>query len=329
MASQSKIDTDAGRSNIDLAFEHHESGSYSEAFSYALKALQEDGEVGVLNLIAQMYGLGQFVKKSDEKKRALYHQAAAMGDLCANYNLGIIYHFGQNVKKNHSVAFYYYYKAAQGGYSKAMNDMGLAYQYGHGVKPDFHKAEYWFMKGTEIGDVYAFTNLGWLYLKKQPKPDYTKAVHWFRRAVNEGDEDARGPLNYVIDILVGDLIGNEECTCPKCTKRATRAKATTEDDDWDCEGKYEVNHYESNDEEKSCSNDRDCDQLRVEEDQEEECSICLSTLLEDEACTIDETCGHRFHNDCISHWISKCVDRKQSVTCPMCRRIVTKSVMVK
>lgn len=47
------------------------------------------------------------------------------------------------------------------------------------------------------------------------------------------------------------------------------------------------------------------------------CAICLDELIECKAVS----CGHSFHDDCISEWFNK-----KNVTCPMCRKVVRENV---
>tara|TARA_A100001015_G_C14981321_1_gene709562 strand:- start:836 stop:1411 length:576 start_codon:yes stop_codon:yes gene_type:complete len=45
-----------------------------------------------------------------------------------------------------------------------------------------------------------------------------------------------------------------------------------------------------------------------------ECSICLLPI---EGEGIDTTCGHKFHLNCLNHWVNQCPNR----SCPICRQI--------
>ena len=52
---------------------------------------------------------------------------------------------------------------------------------------------------------------------------------------------------------------------------------------------------------------------QIEEEQIEECSICLEKLEKNNSVVILE-CGHKFHDKCIKNWM------KIKKTCPICRK---------
>jgi hypothetical protein len=286
-----------------IAFEYHESGKFQDAFHWAFKAL-EAGNANVLNLFSKMYQNGQFVEKDETKATICYYRSAVMGNVCAIYNLGWTF-----LDDDDELAFYWFLRAAKLGDDEAMNEVGLAYAHGRGTKCNNTRAEYWLKKAANEGNPAAMHNLGCLYACRA-EPDYTQAAFWLRKAVNEGSENAEEALEEVIDILIGDLVGTENrkpCRCPHCVKSESQSESTTV-------------AYITDDELETCQDLQDFQDTQ-------ECAICLNPLMEDDACTPDNTCGHKFHEDCITCWVNKCIEKKQDVTCPLCRKLVTVSII--
>ncbi|AET04170.2 putative transcription factor C2H2 family [Medicago truncatula] len=59
----------------------------------------------------------------------------------------------------------------------------------------------------------------------------------------------------------------------------------------------------------------------ISSDSIDQCSICLNKFcsgLEKEL--FHTKCSHVFHEECISKWIDRCIDRSSSYSCPLCRR---------
>lgn len=64
--------------------------------------------------------------------------------------------------------------------------------------------------------------------------------------------------------------------------------------------------------------DFECCEGKSCEDDEEQCSICLSNLSKDETVISKLPCGHCFHTECINKW--------RQNTCPCCRSIINKEI---
>jgi hypothetical protein len=59
----------------------------------------------------------------------------------------------------------------------------------------------------------------------------------------------------------------------------------------------------------------------TEEEECEECAVCLVDMGQEEAGEELEVlpCSHRFHVRCVDLWVQSCCAKRVAVSCPMCR----------
>ena len=88
---------------------------------------------------------------------------AELGDVEAQYNLGVLYDEGAGVEQDLAVAVDWYRKAAEQGFIDAQTNLGIMYYAGHGVARDYHEAAKWFRLAAGQGDTEASE-----YLSKIP-----------------------------------------------------------------------------------------------------------------------------------------------------------------
>ena len=88
---------------------------------------------------------------------------AELGDVEAQYNLGVLYDEGAGVEQDLAVAANWYRKAAEQGFIDAQTNLGTMYYYGQGVARDYHEATKWFRLAADQGDTEASE-----YLNKIP-----------------------------------------------------------------------------------------------------------------------------------------------------------------
>lgn len=88
---------------------------------------------------------------------------AELGDVEAQYNLGVLYDEGAGVEQDLAVAADWYRKAAEQGFIDAQTNLGTMYYYGQGVARDYHAAAHWFQLAADQGDTEASK-----YLSKIP-----------------------------------------------------------------------------------------------------------------------------------------------------------------
>ena len=88
---------------------------------------------------------------------------AELGDVEAQYNLGVLYDEGAGVEQDLAVAADWYRKAAEQGFIDAQTNLGTMYYYGQGVPCDYREAAKWFQLAADQGDSEASS-----YLDKIP-----------------------------------------------------------------------------------------------------------------------------------------------------------------
>jgi hypothetical protein len=59
---------------------------------------------------------------------------------------------------------------------------------------------------------------------------------------------------------------------------------------------------------------------QIEEEEEEECAVCLNDLTECDGPGPAILCGHVFHGHCLQDWVDKCKSKGYHLTCPICRQ---------
>ena len=80
---------------------------------------------------------------------------AELGDVEAQYNLGVLYDEGAGVEQDLAVAAGWYRKAAEQGFMDAQTNLGIMYYHGQGVERDYQEAAKWFRLAADQGDTEA------------------------------------------------------------------------------------------------------------------------------------------------------------------------------
>jgi TPR repeat protein len=82
---------------------------------------------------------------------------AELGDIEAQYNLGVMYDQGASVDQDLCKAASWYRKAAEQGFIDAQTNLGMMYYRGDGVTGDHTEAARWFQLAADKGDTEATT----------------------------------------------------------------------------------------------------------------------------------------------------------------------------
>jgi TPR repeat protein len=87
--------------------------------------------------------------------RAAYEEwlpLAELGDVEAQYNLGVLHDEGAGIGQDYSAAASWYRKAAEQGFVDAQTNLGIMYYHGQGVALDHTEAAHWFRQAAKQGD---------------------------------------------------------------------------------------------------------------------------------------------------------------------------------
>ena len=113
--------------------------------------------------LANLYSIGNGVKKNPKRAFDYYKLAADQGDHIAQYNLGTLYEKGQGVTQSAELAFKYYKLSAEQGMAEAQYNVGFAYSKGNLVAQSDTKACKYYALAADQGHRDAQYNLGYLY----------------------------------------------------------------------------------------------------------------------------------------------------------------------
>ena len=91
------------------------------------------------------------------------HRQAALGNVDAQYNLGVVYDRGLGVVRNMVLARQWYEKAAMQGYAMVQYNLGVTYYLIQDGKPDYVTAKALFDKAAAQGVPQAQNYLGIMY----------------------------------------------------------------------------------------------------------------------------------------------------------------------
>lgn len=114
------------------------------------------------------------------------------------------------LKGDYQAAYEEWLPLAELGDIEAQYNLGVLYDEGAGVPQDYVMAASWYRKAAEQGFVDAQTNLGlMLYHGLGISRDHAQAADWFRRAAAQGDADAG---KYLERIIAETSATTEPCT---------------------------------------------------------------------------------------------------------------------
>ncbi len=136
----------------------YEAKDYDEAVEI-WESLAEQGDVASQLKMAAFYSSGLYWKKDEIVKKdpsiafKLYQQAADLGSMEAQLQLGFIYMSGQkDLEPDQEKARELYLKAAKQGYAKAQYYYGLTYFKGEGIPTDYVQAHAWIHLAADNGN---------------------------------------------------------------------------------------------------------------------------------------------------------------------------------
>ena len=180
-------------------------------------ALQDDA-AATKRRLGLMYLLGEGVDKNQQLGIKLVKEAAAEGDVPAEYSLGLIYRDGEGVEQDFIEARRWMTKAALQDDVLAQVYLGEMYARGEGGGQDFFKAREWIEKAAKKDNPRAMQLLGLMYYEgKGGEKNISKAREWLEEAVKKGNAEAKKDLDriYLEYKEKKDLIQtNKDCIKP-------------------------------------------------------------------------------------------------------------------
>ena len=127
-----------------------------------------------------------------------YRRAAHDKDICASYNLGLLYMQGRTLPRDYSRALKWLGRAAEGGLAEAQFQLGNLHLGGHGTPQDMDAALKWYRAAAGAGLLQAAYQLGLVYRYAPGKlRSWEEAARWFRSAAEAGDLAAQVSLGRI------------------------------------------------------------------------------------------------------------------------------------
>lgn len=151
--------------------------------------LAKVGDVDAQYEVGLAYETGKSVPVDEAEAARWFRQAALQGNVEAQYHLARLVSRGaKGLKQDYPTALKLYQDAAAKGHAQAMDALGQAYQQGRGTEVDLTKAAEWYQKSADLKLADAQNNLGMLYLEgKGVSRDLNKAFSLFQAAAEQRD----------------------------------------------------------------------------------------------------------------------------------------------
>ncbi len=141
------------------------------------------------------YKEGWGVPKDPAEAMKWYRKAANLGNVNAQFMLGLLYRYGNGVPQDYAEAAKWYRKAADLGYTLAQKSLGEMYEEGQGMPQDYAEAMKWYREAADLGYGDACERLGEMYEKGCGVPqNSSEAAQWYRKAANLGDGEKQYEL---------------------------------------------------------------------------------------------------------------------------------------
>lgn len=119
-------------------------------------------------------------------------QTADLGDVQAQFNLGLCYEFGRGVAKDQIMAMKWFRDAAEQGYDEAQYTLGCCYNGDEGFPKDAGEAVKWWGKAAAQGHANAEYCLGLIYYVGQGVPrNPAESIIWWGEAAEQGHANAQ------------------------------------------------------------------------------------------------------------------------------------------
>jgi len=176
-----------------------------------MKSSAELGDIGAQFELGMMYYNGVGVDQNKLKAIKWYKMSAEQGFEEAQFALGLIYMTGDCVVEDKREALKWYTMAANSGFAPAQYNLGLIFYSGDGVVQDKRKAFMWYKLAAEHGLSSAQLNLGQMYRNGEGiNQDMREAYKLFKLAAEQGEPGAQYLLGLMYAIGQGTSLNYEQ-----------------------------------------------------------------------------------------------------------------------
>ncbi|MBJ3784623.1 SEL1-like repeat protein [Devosia sediminis] len=161
--------------------------------------------------VAAIYTEGQAIEKDLVEAARWYERSASQGFVPAQYRLGNLYEMGSGVEKDLEQARLWYQRAAESGNRMAMHNLAALYAGGEMGEQQFDLAAEWFARAAAHGMTDSQFNLGMLYARGLGvEQDFEQSFKWFSLAAANGDQDAAKARDDIAKSLSAEAVSRLE-----------------------------------------------------------------------------------------------------------------------
>lgn len=164
-------------------------GKDGAQYRFSVRDIHDARRLASMGDLNAQYNLGIMYVSREQHKYAFrwFHKAALRGHAGAEYNLGVLYYNGTGVERDYENAAHWFRRSAESGHPDAMFQLGRLYYQGLGVNKDPREEAAWYLKAATRGHPLAQYNLGVLYhLGEGVTKDDIQAFAWFSVAHSRG-----------------------------------------------------------------------------------------------------------------------------------------------
>jgi TPR repeat protein len=168
----------------------------ARSFLPQLQAIADAGNAeACYRIYRHLSGTGGGASKPNPDAMRRLGQAAALGNVRAQYMLAYRYKHGRGVPQNAEEAVRYYRMAAEKGHAEAQNSLALCYRDGDGVSRSSEEAARCFRLAADRGSLHAQYNLATCYHNGEGvTQNMEEAVRRYRTAADRGHIGAQNNL---------------------------------------------------------------------------------------------------------------------------------------
>ncbi len=197
IADEERYLTERARADASFAAAHrewHERNNAERACAQYREAA-ELGHVGAQNQLGLCFAAGRGTMRDETEAYFWFRRSAEGGNAVGQYNLAGAYADGQGIERDYERAAIWARRAADQDFPRAFCRLGLLQREGHGVEENKADAAAWFRRGAEAGEAWCMTLLGEAYQHGWGiETNVALARQWYERAVKKGYEPARKKL---------------------------------------------------------------------------------------------------------------------------------------